>query len=115
MSLSRSSVLRVAASVIGTIFVAAGVNAVLRPDNALAFFYLPYPTAPAKKRVVDSLMAVYGVRDVSSWALPSTPQRTSATVARWVPSCLPRVLMMLFVRPMDRESGTIAGPLAWLR
>ena len=62
--LSQSSALRIAATVFGTIFVGFGVNAILRPDHALTFFHFTPPTAPADKSIVDSLMVVYGARDI---------------------------------------------------
>ncbi|KAJ5104483.1 hypothetical protein NUU61_001830 [Penicillium alfredii] len=63
MSILKSP-LCLAASAVGTIFVAFGVNAVLRPDNALTFFEFEPPAAATDKNMVDSLMAVYGVRDI---------------------------------------------------
>lgn len=62
--LSRSPLLQWAAYAFGAIITAFGVNAILRPAHALTFFELAPPKAPADRRVVDSLMAVYGVRDV---------------------------------------------------
>lgn len=61
---SLSFPLRVAATVFGTIFIGFGVNAVLRPAHALTFFELAPPKGAADARVVDALLAVYGVRDV---------------------------------------------------
>ena len=65
--LSQSTSLRLSASVFGTIFVAFGINAILRPVSGLSFF--PYePPAPSTseytKQLVDDLMKIYGVRDV---------------------------------------------------
>ncbi len=64
MALSESSSVRLAAHAFATIFTAFGVNAILRPANALTFFELARPASPADARVVDSLMAVYGARDI---------------------------------------------------
>ncbi|KAJ5360633.1 hypothetical protein N7517_009824 [Penicillium concentricum] len=64
MPLSHSVILRLAASAIATIFVGFGVNAILRPDHALTFFEFQPPTSLVDKQMVDSLMAVYGVRDI---------------------------------------------------
>ncbi|KAL1954527.1 hypothetical protein VTO42DRAFT_1087 [Malbranchea cinnamomea] len=64
MARSQSSALQLAANVFGTIFVGFGINAVVRPDNALMFFEFAPPRAPQDKEMVDSLMAVYGVRDI---------------------------------------------------
>lgn len=54
-----------ASTVFATIFIAAGINAILRPEHALTFFEFEYPStlSPAKD-VVDALMLVYGIRDI---------------------------------------------------
>ncbi|EEP75417.1 predicted protein [Uncinocarpus reesii 1704] len=62
--LSQSPSLRIAASITAAIFVGFGVNAILRPDHALTFFEFAPPAAPADRKVVDGLMAVYGARDI---------------------------------------------------
>jgi hypothetical protein len=61
---SQSPALRIAASVFATIFVGFGVNAMIRPNNALEFFEFQPPTFAADRKMVDSLMAIYGTRDV---------------------------------------------------
>ncbi|KAI9894692.1 MAG: hypothetical protein M1814_002048 [Vezdaea aestivalis] len=61
---SQSNALRVAASVFGTFFLGFGVNAIVNPEHALTFFEFVPPTAAADKSLVDSLMAIYGVRDI---------------------------------------------------
>ncbi|GAK66375.1 uncharacterized protein PAN0_012d4597 [Moesziomyces antarcticus] len=61
---SRLSTLLVGSSVFATIFIGFGVNAILRPDNALTFFEFAPPLAPADKTLVKYLMTVYGVRDI---------------------------------------------------
>ena len=63
-SFSRSSSLRIIASVFATISVGFGINAILRPDNALEFFELKAPASAPDKKLVDILMMVYGVRDI---------------------------------------------------
>ncbi|KAF9068582.1 hypothetical protein BDP27DRAFT_1223952 [Rhodocollybia butyracea] len=55
MPLSQSPSLRFVASVFGTIWVAFGVNAILRPDHALTFFEFEPPVGAAEKKLVDSL------------------------------------------------------------
>ena len=62
--LSQSPFLSIAASVFATIFVGFGINAILRPDNALTFFEMKPPTSPTDKNMVDTLMVVYGARDI---------------------------------------------------
>ncbi|GLB39384.1 putative protein with domain of unknown function (DUF4267) [Lyophyllum shimeji] len=62
--LSQSSFLVLAATVFATIFVGFGVNAILRPENALEFFEFQPPAAASDKKVVDGLMVVYGARDI---------------------------------------------------
>ncbi|KAK4235194.1 hypothetical protein C8A03DRAFT_46624 [Achaetomium macrosporum] len=64
MALSQSSVLQLAAHAFATIFTGFGINAILRPTNALTFFEFAPPASPAEARMIDSLMAVYGVRDI---------------------------------------------------
>lgn len=64
MPLSHSVVLRLAASVFATTFVGFGVNAILRPDHALTFFEFQPPTSLVDKQMVESLMAIYGIRDI---------------------------------------------------
>ena len=64
MAPSQSSALQLAAHAFATIFVGFGVNAILRPSHALTFFEFAPPASPADARMVDSLMAVYGARDI---------------------------------------------------
>ncbi len=63
-ALSQSSYLPIAATVFATIFVGFGVNAILRPFEALNFFELKPPVSSADQQVVESLMVVYGARDI---------------------------------------------------
>ncbi|KAL4807469.1 putative integral membrane protein [Aspergillus unguis] len=56
--------LRLAASAFGTIGLGFGINAILRPDHALSFFELDYPTSPNEQALVNNLMYVYGARDI---------------------------------------------------
>lgn len=62
--LSESPLLRIAGSVFGTIAVGFGLNAIYRPENALSFFELDYPTTVTEQSLVDKLLVVYGIRDV---------------------------------------------------
>jgi hypothetical protein len=48
----------------GIVPIAFGINAILRPAHALTFFEFEPPLAPADRSLVDSLMVVYGVRDI---------------------------------------------------
>ena len=64
MAISNSPMLRLVSTVFATIFIGFGINAVLRPTHALTFFEFPPATSLADGKVVDSLMAVYGVRDI---------------------------------------------------
>ncbi|KAK8052473.1 hypothetical protein PG993_003858 [Apiospora rasikravindrae] len=64
MSSTRTAALKLAAYIFATIFTGFGINALLRPDHALTFFAFSPPVAPADRRTVDSLMYVYGARDV---------------------------------------------------
>ena len=63
-SLSRSPLLRIAASLFATIFVGFGVNAILQPQQALTFFEFKAPSLPADRQLVDALMVIYGARDL---------------------------------------------------
>ncbi|PNS20439.1 hypothetical protein CAC42_5889 [Sphaceloma murrayae] len=62
--LSQSSALLVIANILGTLTTGFGINAILRPDHALTFFEMAAPTGAADRKLVDSLMIVYGIRDV---------------------------------------------------
>jgi hypothetical protein len=64
MSFSQSPGPTILANTFATIFVAFGINAILRPTQALTFFEFQPPTTAVDKQLVDSLMAVYGVRDI---------------------------------------------------
>ena len=64
MAISHSPILSIASSAIATLFVGFGVNAILRPDNALTFFEWEAPAAASDKTLVENLMVVYGVRDI---------------------------------------------------
>ncbi|KAK3392687.1 hypothetical protein B0H63DRAFT_386961 [Podospora didyma] len=59
-----ASPLLLAAHAFATIFTAFGINAILRPSHALTFFEFSPPTSAADAKLVDSLMAVYGARDI---------------------------------------------------
>ena len=58
------STLRIVSTIFATLAVGFGVNALLRPANALAFFELAMPTDEAGRQLVEALLAVYGVRDI---------------------------------------------------
>ncbi|KAK1224479.1 hypothetical protein PQX77_012592 [Marasmius sp. AFHP31] len=59
-----SSILTLAGTAFATIWVGFGVNAILRPDHALTFFEFSPPAGASDKQLVDSLMVVYGARDI---------------------------------------------------
>src|SRR3954467_6766035 len=58
------SPLLLASHAFATTFIAFGINALLRPANALTFFEWTHPTTAADAQLVDGLLAVYGVRDI---------------------------------------------------
>jgi hypothetical protein len=64
MAPSQSAALQLAAHAFATIFVGFGINAILRPEHALTFFEFSPPTSHNDAKMVDSLMAVYGARDI---------------------------------------------------
>ena len=74
---SQTRWLLIAANAFASIFIAFGVNAIFRPANGLSFFEFPHAapiTAASSKeakaaaqqdaKVIDALMAIYGVRDI---------------------------------------------------
>jgi hypothetical protein len=63
-SMSQSPYISVLATVLGIIPISFGVNAILRPAHALTFFEFEPPVAPGDRSLVDSLMVVYGARDI---------------------------------------------------
>jgi hypothetical protein len=64
MPISQSPILLVASQALATVGVGFGINAILRPENALTLFEWDPPTTKADLEVVNSLLAVYGVRDI---------------------------------------------------
>lgn len=64
MPVSKSPILQLAAHAIATLFVGFGVNAIVRPTNALTFFEWEAPATKADADVLNGLLAVYGVRDI---------------------------------------------------
>lgn len=70
--LSQSNGILYAAYFFGTVWIGFGINAILRPKEALEFFELKYPTLTSKpsassveqKKTIDSLSIVYGARDI---------------------------------------------------
>lgn len=77
-SISQSPLLLLAGSAFGAIFVAFGLNAMIRPQHGLSFF--PFtPPPPAAQPLVDAITVVYGARDifmgVAVWATAYWTQR----------------------------------------
>lgn len=62
--LSHSPYLSIAASIFATIFVGFGVNAMVRPRNGFEIFMFDLPASEADRKLVDSLMIIYGARDL---------------------------------------------------
>ncbi|PGH12852.1 hypothetical protein AJ80_06561 [Polytolypa hystricis UAMH7299] len=62
--ISQSSLLSLAAHLFATTWIGFGINAIVRPSHALTFFEFSPPTNAADKRMVDSLLFVYGARDI---------------------------------------------------
>ena len=61
---SHSRSLLITANVFATIFVGFGINAILRPLNALEFFEFQALASTANKNLIDGLMIIYGARDI---------------------------------------------------
>lgn len=65
MPLSQLPGLNLAAHLFAAIGVGFGVNALIRPENALSFFEFNLPAAGSEHALlVNSLLAVYGIRDI---------------------------------------------------
>ncbi|KAL3138781.1 hypothetical protein ABBQ32_005624 [Trebouxia sp. C0010 RCD-2024] len=64
MAISQSPYLRIAAIVFATIFLGFGINGISRPRSAFEVFEFKIPASTADQQLVDSLMVLYGVRDV---------------------------------------------------
>lgn len=64
MPLSQARILRPLCAISGTLSLAFGLSAFLSPATSLSLFNLAYPDHAPSKPVVDSLMTVYGVRDI---------------------------------------------------
>ncbi|KEF59225.1 uncharacterized protein A1O9_04069 [Exophiala aquamarina CBS 119918] len=61
---SQSRYLNVIANIFGTIWIGFGVNAMLRPRAAFAIFEFDLPSSAADQKLVESLMIIYGARDL---------------------------------------------------
>ena len=64
MVVSRSPYLLIAATLFATIFVGFGINGIFRPRSAFEVFEFDFPATPADQKLVNSLMMLYGVRDL---------------------------------------------------
>ena len=62
--LSHSPYLHLLATIFATIFLAFGINGLLRPRSALAVFEFDPPTSASDRQLVDNLMVLYAARDV---------------------------------------------------
>lgn len=62
--LSQSIYLRVISGVLSVLPLGFGINALLRPANALAFFEFDRPVSAIDQKLVDNLLLLYGARDV---------------------------------------------------
>ncbi|KAI1862739.1 uncharacterized protein JN550_010076 [Neoarthrinium moseri] len=74
-----------AAYVFATIHVGFGINAILRPTHALTFFEFKPPADKGARDLVNSLMAVYGARDIfMGFALYATAFYGSSQALAWI-------------------------------
>lgn len=64
MATSWSPTLRLISSIFATIFIGFGINAIVRPSHALSFFEFDPPASTPDKELVESLLVVYGARDI---------------------------------------------------
>ncbi|KAK5654237.1 hypothetical protein OQA88_7412 [Cercophora sp. LCS_1] len=58
------SILHLISHFVATLFVGFGVNAIVNPASALSFFEFVHPAGAGEVGLVNSLLAVYGVRDI---------------------------------------------------
>ncbi|KAI5359527.1 hypothetical protein Slin15195_G071540 [Septoria linicola] len=64
MPISQSPWIRYVCAAFGAIFIGFGINVMVNPVSALSFFELSYPVLPGQRKLVDTLLAVYGYRDI---------------------------------------------------
>ena len=64
MAVSRTPYLLIAATIFATLFVGFGINGIVRPRSAFEVFEFDLPASPADQKLVNSLMVLYGVRDI---------------------------------------------------
>lgn len=64
MAVSKSPYMLIAATIFATLFVGFGINGIVRPRSAFEVFEFDFPASPADQKLVNSLMVLYGVRDV---------------------------------------------------
>ena len=64
MAISQSTWIRYVCAAFGTIFIGFGINVMINPVSALSFFELSYPILPEQRKLVDTLLVVYGYRDI---------------------------------------------------
>ncbi|KAL8830098.1 MAG: hypothetical protein Q9191_001622 [Dirinaria sp. TL-2023a] len=62
--ISQSPYLNIAATIFASIFLGFGINAIIRPRNALEIFEFEPPASAADRDLVDSLIVIYGARDI---------------------------------------------------
>ncbi|KAI0162887.1 hypothetical protein BJ166DRAFT_497557 [Pestalotiopsis sp. NC0098] len=85
---SQSAPVISAAYFFAAISIGFGINAILRPAHGLSFFELPLPAGDkAARATVESLMVVYGVRDIFMGAA------MAATAAFGTPAALGWILI----------------------
>ncbi|KAL4875394.1 hypothetical protein BJY04DRAFT_164627 [Aspergillus karnatakaensis] len=63
-ALSQSTALAVVATAFATIPIGFGINAFVNPASALSFFEFELPSNENDRKMVESLMVVYGARDI---------------------------------------------------
>ncbi|KAM5444020.1 hypothetical protein MferCBS31731_000537 [Microsporum ferrugineum] len=64
MAISNSYPILIIANLFAAMCIGFGINAIVRPEHGVSFFELAPPTAGPEKILFNSLMAIYGVRDV---------------------------------------------------
>lgn len=78
---SQSATVASAAYFFAAINVGFGMNAILRPANGLSFFEFAPPADPGTRAMVNSLMTIYGVRDIFMGAAMAAAAKFGSSAA----------------------------------
>ncbi|ETN39693.1 uncharacterized protein HMPREF1541_05919 [Cyphellophora europaea CBS 101466] len=83
--LSQSTVVLVAANVVGMIWIGFGIFDLINPVEGLTFFEFKPPVLPAEQAMVNSLIYVIGIRDIFiGFAIHATAYFGNRTTLAWI-------------------------------